>query len=107
MVSAALNILINFLLIPELGATGCAIAAIFSQYLCGLACFINASAKLNLPLKLPAVLFYACTGIVMWIVYSLQIRWGWDGFTALGSGGIILALIMFVKLRPLKKWSVE
>jgi peptidoglycan biosynthesis protein MviN/MurJ (putative lipid II flippase) len=52
------NVLLNLFLIPSFGAAGCCMAALVSQYGCGLALWLTASKKLSLSLERNSVLLY-------------------------------------------------
>lgn len=58
LLSVLLNIFLNIMLIQKHGALGCCIAALFSQYSCGIALCIAASRKFQLPYSARWVLFY-------------------------------------------------
>jgi O-antigen/teichoic acid export membrane protein len=59
------NIILNLVLIPRLGAMGCCIAAIVSQFSCGIALLVYAKEKLNINLHYRSLLIYIFTGALV------------------------------------------
>lgn len=57
-VSVFINAVLNFLLIPSLGAVGCCVAALVSQYGCALALWVAASRRLVVALSLTSFVLY-------------------------------------------------
>lgn len=80
--SVVLNILLNLWLIPLLGALGCCIAALASQYSCGIALYIITTRKLQLS-------------------YS-----AWSFFLYLVSAGILLLLFYYSKMAVNNVWII-
>jgi O-antigen/teichoic acid export membrane protein len=64
-VSVIANICLNLFLIPALGALGCCIAALVSQYFCAVACYNSAIYKLNLTLPRRSILQYLLIAAVL------------------------------------------
>ena len=64
-ISVIVNIGLNLFLIPALGALGCCIAALVSQYFCAVACYISATYKLNLTLPPKSILQYLLIAAVL------------------------------------------
>lgn len=65
------NIILNLVLIPQLGAMGCCIAAFVSQFSCGIALLVYAKEKLNINLHYRSLLIYIFTGaMVVTILYA-------------------------------------
>ena len=63
--AVTLNLSLNWLLLPTLGAAGCCIAALVSQYSCALACYVVASRQLKLPFHYRETMVYAAAGIAL------------------------------------------
>jgi O-antigen/teichoic acid export membrane protein len=59
--SVLINILLNILLIPDYGAEGCCIAALASQYFCGITCWITVSRTFEITYRKRSVLIYLFT----------------------------------------------
>jgi O-antigen/teichoic acid export membrane protein len=59
------NIVLNLILIPRLGAMGCCIAAVVSQFSCGIALLVYAKEKLNMNLHYRSLLIYIFTGALV------------------------------------------
>jgi O-antigen/teichoic acid export membrane protein len=63
--SVTVNVLLNSLLIKDYGALGCCIAAVVSQYSCGLLCFFTASRAFRLKVGMVSLFFYLLSGILV------------------------------------------
>lgn len=86
-----INIVLNFLLIPSLGAKGCCIAALVSQYSCAIGCYLAATKKLKLQRSLQPWLTYPVSaGIFLLILFLLKM--------AIHSVWVILAVIALLAL---------
>ena len=71
-VAVAINIVLNLLLIPAAGAKGACIAALVSQYSCGIATMLYVNRKLKVRLNLPSVFIY----LIIAGVLSAMLYWG-------------------------------
>lgn len=60
-----LNIVLNLVLIPSLGAKGCCIAALASQSYCGVATMFFVKQKLNVGFDLRSLLLYVVAGLLL------------------------------------------
>ncbi|RYZ23704.1 MAG: hypothetical protein EOO16_03885 [Chitinophagaceae bacterium] len=60
-----LNTVLNIILIPRLGAAGCCIAALASQYACAAACFMGARTPFDLRLRPLSLLAIAAGGLLL------------------------------------------
>lgn len=65
LVGLVINMMLNFLLIPGLGAKGCCIAALYSQLFCGIASMLYVKQKLGISLHFRSLLIYTFTGILL------------------------------------------
>lgn len=89
--AALLNILLNFWLIPAHGALGCCIAALVSQYSCGIAVYLAASRRLQISYSAASFVFYlAGAGALLLLFYYCKI--------AINNVWIILAIIALLML---------
>lgn len=61
--SVTINVILNFIFIPSMGALGCCVAALASQYFCALCCYVMATKKLHLPFITRSSLLYLLTAI--------------------------------------------
>jgi O-antigen/teichoic acid export membrane protein len=86
--SVVLNILLNLWLIPLYGATGCCIAALVSQYSCGIVLYIATTRKLRLSYSALSLLLYAVgAGFLLLLFYYSKM--------AVSNVWIILAAVAF------------
>jgi O-antigen/teichoic acid export membrane protein len=73
LLSVVLNAVLNLLLIPVYGALACCIAALASQYFCGLACCIVATKSLGLASgSRSGLLYLLCAGVLAAFFYFLR-----------------------------------
>lgn len=61
LVSVIINVLLNLWLIPSLGAWGCGLSALASQYFCALSCYVLASRQLDNPFLVRSKMVYLAT----------------------------------------------
>lgn len=89
--SVLVNAVLNVILIPSLGAAGCCMAALVSQYGCALSLWFFASRTSALPLAARWAAFYAGWGAACWLLFSAVKNSG----TAVW---IILAVVCFAAI---------
>jgi O-antigen/teichoic acid export membrane protein len=65
LLSVFLNIGLNIVLIPAYGAEGCCIAALISQYFCGVTCFVVATKQFSISFDIRSMLVYLLTGTLL------------------------------------------
>lgn len=94
-VAAALNIVLNVLLIPRLGAVGCCISALCSQGFGCLTVMFFACQKMTLRVHFRSVLVYIFTAILLSVVLYMGTVWSVNQFILIGFAGILTLLIMF------------
>ena len=105
-ISVVINITVNLLLIPSIGAKGSCIAAISSQAFCGLATMWYCRQKLQVPLDIRSWLIYILIGgLVAGFLYL-------GGYLTINrlvvmlvAGMIALILLWLTKLIDLKNWK--
>jgi O-antigen/teichoic acid export membrane protein len=74
-ISVIINLVLNILLIKTYGALGCCIAALVSQYTCGILCFITATKAFKLRPGWKSVGLYVALGIMISAgCYLIKIR---------------------------------
>jgi len=105
LISVIINIVLNLLLIPSMGAMGCCIAALASQWFCGIAAMVYVKQKTGMDFHPGSLLIYICTGAVV----SGLLYWGnslslnkWALIS--GAGIITLLILVTTKLLSLKSW---
>ena len=69
LVSVFINLSMNFLLIPAMGALGSTIAALTSHWIAALGCFLLASRKLRVSFHLPSLFLYIVAAIVITLFF--------------------------------------
>lgn len=69
MASVAVNVLLNLYLIPKQGAIGCCIAALVSQYSCGLALCIAAKRRLTIPYAGKWAVLYILFAAILFVLF--------------------------------------
>lgn len=89
--SVVLNIILNIFLIPSYGASGCCIAALFSQYFCGIITFMVSTKTLAISYNVKSMFIYL-------LFFVLLTAFFYFGKNALINIWIILAIAVFISL---------
>lgn len=74
-ITVILNLLLNLILIPQMGAKGSAIAAIISQNLCGLYLALVVSRKYHLPIDKRSIMVYFISVLTYVAVLQTGLYW--------------------------------
>jgi len=100
-----INIVLNFFLIPSFGAKGSCIAALTSQWFCGITAMLYTKQKTGVNIHFRSLLIYIFTAAFL----SISLYWGnnlqinkWLLIT--GAGMITLLLMIVTKLFSIKMW---
>jgi O-antigen/teichoic acid export membrane protein len=88
------NVLLNLWLIPVYGAMGCCIAALVSQYACGIALWLTASRKLSVSVSAPSAAGYVAMTALLVLLFSFGQKLTSNVWIILSS----IALLAFVFL---------
>ena len=88
------NVLLNLWLIPQYGALGCCIAALVSQYACGIALWLAASRKLAVSVSVSSAAGYVAVAAVLVALFSFGQKLTGNVWIILSS----IALLAFVCL---------
>ena len=105
--SLVVNVILNILLIPSLGAKGCCIAAVISHGLCGIACMLFTSQKSRLGLNLRSLLIYTFIAAVLAGYFYAGEKADINQWLLLaGSVMVVIALTMAAGLFSLRKWKL-
>lgn len=105
--SLVVNVILNILLIPSLGAKGCSIAAVTSHGLCGIACMLFTSQKSGLGLNLRSLLIYTFIAAVLAGYFYAGKRAELNEWLLLaGSIAVVIALLMAAGLFSIRKWKL-
>ncbi|MBK5272601.1 MAG: polysaccharide biosynthesis C-terminal domain-containing protein, partial [Bacteroidia bacterium] len=108
LISVIINITLNLLLIPAFGAKGCCIAALASQWFCGIAAMVYVKQKTGVRFHPGSLLIYIFTGTIL----SGFLYWGnslpVSKWLLISAAGIITLLIMITtKILNLKSWAAS
>jgi len=90
-VSVLLNVVLNIALIPAMGALGCCIAALASQYLCGVWTLVSTTRKLHISYHAKSILVYVLFLVLLGLFFLL-------GRNAMMNVWIILTIAVFISL---------
>jgi O-antigen/teichoic acid export membrane protein len=75
LLSVGLNVVLNLLLIPHYGALGCSVAALVSQYGCGLLLWATATNRLSIAPSISTAMLYPAaafiSGLIFWLGQKL------------------------------------
>jgi O-antigen/teichoic acid export membrane protein len=108
LISVIINITLNFFLISSLGAKGSCIAALVSQWFCGITAMLYIRQTTKIRIHFRSLLIYIFTAATL----SLFLYWGnnmpiskWLLITA--AGMITLLIMILTKLFSIKMWIVS
>lgn len=105
--SLVVNVILNILLIPSLGAKGCCIAAVISHGLCGITSMLFTSQKSGLSLNLRSLLIYTFIAAVLAAYFYAGKRAELNEWLLLaGSIAVVIALLMAAGLFSIRKWKL-
>jgi O-antigen/teichoic acid export membrane protein len=88
-----INIILNLLLIPSLGAKGCCIAALFSQCFYGLMAMLYTKQKTGVPLHLRSLLIYTFTTGLLSVFFIVFRNWPVAIWLLIIAAGMITAVV--------------
>ncbi|MEO8405013.1 MAG: polysaccharide biosynthesis C-terminal domain-containing protein [Chitinophagaceae bacterium] len=99
------NIVLNLILIPAWGAKGCCIAAISSQFLCGIATMLYVKQKMGVSLHIRSLLIYIFTAILLSGFFYLCKDWPVGKWMLIIVAMMITVAVMLTsKLAGLSQW---
>jgi O-antigen/teichoic acid export membrane protein len=105
LLAVVINISLNLLLIPSLGAKGCSIAAIVSQWLCGIAAMVYVNRKTGVNIHFGSLSIYIFTLVILSGLYYWGNGRAISKWMLITAGGMIVLLMMVVtKLFTIKTW---
>lgn len=96
LLSLAINIILNLLLIPSFGAVGCCVAALVSQGCCGIITMVYASKTANISLHPRSLLLYFFIGIITAGILYLCVISGVREWVQIVAAGTSMLLLSFV-----------
>jgi O-antigen/teichoic acid export membrane protein len=105
LVAVIINISLNLLLIPRMGAKACCVSALISQGLCGLACMFYVHQKTSVPFHFRSVLMYIFIAAMLcgyYLLFNDKVENKW----LLISGAAILTLTaaFATRLFSIRRW---
>jgi O-antigen/teichoic acid export membrane protein len=102
-----LNAVLNVLLVPHYGAFGCCIAAITTQFFCGITLLVTTSKRLQLSMNIPSLLVILLTFGILLLLFSYASTYltnVWIILALAATGTLIGVASQYVYLR--KKYSL-
>ena len=106
LISVVINLVLNLFLIAQYGALGCCIAAVCSQYFCGIACCLMVRRELQVPFGLPSVAVYLSaaallTGLFYWGRMTVSNVW-----IILAISVCFISILLAAQFRNFKKYFI-
>jgi O-antigen/teichoic acid export membrane protein len=105
-ISVVLNVVLNCLLIPRLGAVGCCIAALASQYTCALGTYLYAVQKNELQHDSRQWLNLAAIALLLSALFYAGRQYGVHPLLLLLAGGVVAVLALFTYLPFFKRFFI-
>ncbi|MFL5741902.1 MAG: lipopolysaccharide biosynthesis protein [Flavisolibacter sp.] len=106
-VSVVLNLVFNLLLIPQYGALACCIAALVSQYFCGISLCIFASRREKISFGLRSWLAYGITGLLLVVLFYFGPMVISSVWIILAIASILCLLLLTTQISFVKKYFVS
>ena len=104
--AVVINIVLNLLLIPSMGAKGCCIAALSSQLFCGLATMLAANRKTRVQFRLRWLLMNIFTaGFLFALFYSTRNLLINNWLLLAGAGMSTLLLMAIPNIAAIRSWA--
>ena len=106
-VSVLLNVLLNLVLIPLEGAVGCCIAALVSQYFCGIATCISSTKALDISFNFKSIAAYILFALVLMLFFYFGKNALMNVWMILGVSVVTGFLFLISQLGILKKFFIS
>jgi O-antigen/teichoic acid export membrane protein len=103
LVSVILNVILNLTLIPSYGALGCCIAALVSQYFCGVATLVTSTKTLAISYNGKSILIYLLSAALLFIFFSFGKNASVNVWIVLAVAVLLSLLVLFTQLGFFKK----
>jgi O-antigen/teichoic acid export membrane protein len=103
-VSVLINCLANLVLIPRFGALGCGMAALASQYFCGLATCLLSSRRLNLAVGWRSIWIYLLSVALLALLFYAGKMAVSNVWIILAAAAVFTLLLVATQLRYIKKY---
>jgi O-antigen/teichoic acid export membrane protein len=108
LVSVLINVAINILFIPSLGAKGSCLAALISQAFCSITTMWYARQKLNIPINTRSCIIYIFIGGLVCGLLYVSKDWMVSRWLIIAVTGITsLIMLWLTKLIDLKAWKIS
>jgi O-antigen/teichoic acid export membrane protein len=98
-----LNVLLNLWLIPNYGARGCCLAALASQYGCGLALWLIASRRLAVSVSAGSMALYAAIALLLLFLFYGAQRLTGNVWIILSSIAFLAAVFLLTQRSTIKR----
>lgn len=105
--SALINVMLNFIFIPSMGALGCCVAALVSQYFCALGCYVIATKKLQLPFIARFGLLYLLTGMGLSLFFYFARMAELSVWFVLGLAVCFMTVLLITQVAYVKKLFLQ
>jgi O-antigen/teichoic acid export membrane protein len=103
-VSVLINCVANLVLIPRFGARGCGMAALASQYFCGLATCLLSSRRLNLAVGWRSIWIYLLSVALLALLFYTGKMAVSNVWIILAAAAVFILLLVATQLRYIKKY---
>jgi len=104
-VFAAINIILNIIVIPRYGAIGCCITALFTQLAAGLTVTLFANRKIGMTIHVRSVFVYIFTAILLGAFLYEGTAWSINPFVLIVLAIMItIGILFFSKLINIRNW---
>jgi O-antigen/teichoic acid export membrane protein len=97
------NTALNLWLIPRYGAAGCCVAALFSQYGCGVLLWLVASRRLSLSPSVSTALLYPAAAVLSGVCFWLGLKLTGNVWIILSSIALVLLLVFTTQRNNIRK----
>lgn len=105
--SVVLNIILNLILIPSKGALGCSIAALASQYVCGITTLVVSSKTLAISVNVKSIFIYLLSAVLLTTFFYFGKYAVINVWIILIIAVLLSLLLLFTQLGVIKKYFIS
>jgi O-antigen/teichoic acid export membrane protein len=105
--SVVINVILNLVFIPSMGALGCCVAALVSQYFCALACYAVATKKLQLPFITKSSVLYLLTATGLSLFFYFASLSALNVWFILGLAICFMTVLLITQVSYIKKLFLQ
>jgi O-antigen/teichoic acid export membrane protein len=106
-VCVLLNVVLNIALIPTMGALGCCVAALASQYLCGILAMVSTTRSLHISYNPKSILVYILFAIVL-VLFLYLGRYAMINVWIILMIAVVVSLfVLITQLTVLRKYFIS